>query len=93
MSKAVLNEPKGQRLFEMYTALSHINVASYTSSVLPCLPIKQTTVKVTSKGQQTLVSNNMTQFTSFHPVTTPVGRNFLTIYRHFIELATCIKAH
>jgi len=28
MNKAVLNEPKGQRLFEMYTALSHTHVAT-----------------------------------------------------------------
>jgi len=51
MSKAVLNEPKGQRLFDMYTALSHIHVASYTSCALPCLHIKQAAVKVTSKDQ------------------------------------------
>ena len=55
MSKAVLNEPKGQRLFEMYTALSHIHVASYTSCALPCLHLKQTAVKVISKEQQTLI--------------------------------------
>jgi len=28
MNKAVLNEPKGQRLFEMYTALSHTQIAA-----------------------------------------------------------------
>jgi len=57
MSKAVLNEPKGQRLFEMYTAFSYIHVASYTSCALPCLHIKQTTVKVISKEQQILVKS------------------------------------
>jgi len=56
MNKAVLNEPKGQRLFEMYTALSHIHVASYTSCALPCLHSKQTAVKVISKVQQTRIN-------------------------------------
>ena len=55
MSKTVLNEAKGQRLFEMYPALSHTHVASYTSWALPCLHIKQTAVKVISKVQQTLI--------------------------------------
>jgi len=54
MSKSVLNDPKGQRLFERYTALSRIHVASYTSCALPCLHIKQIAVKVISKIQQTL---------------------------------------
>jgi hypothetical protein len=55
MSKAVFNGAKGQRFFEMYTALLHTHVASYTSCALPCLHIKQTAVKVISKVQQTLM--------------------------------------
>ena len=55
MGKFILNEPKGQHLFEIYTALSYVHVASYTSHALPCLNIKPVAVKVTSKGQQTLI--------------------------------------
>ncbi len=36
--------PKGQHLFEIYTRLSYIRVASYTSHTLPCLNTKQVTV-------------------------------------------------
>jgi len=54
MSKFVLNEPRGQYLFEIYTSLSYVRVASYTSHTLPCLNIKHLAVKVTSKDQQTL---------------------------------------
>ncbi len=46
--------PKGQHLFEIYTALSHVRVASYTSHTLPCLNTKQVAVKLISKDQQTL---------------------------------------
>ena len=54
MSKFVLNEPKGQHLFEIYTSLSYVRVASYTSHTLPCLNIKHIAVKVISKDQQPL---------------------------------------
>jgi hypothetical protein len=54
-SKDALNEPEGQRLFDIYTALSHIRVASYTSCALPCLNFKQTAVKVISKVQQPII--------------------------------------
>jgi len=54
MSKFVLNEPRGQYLFEIYTSLSYVRVASYTSHTLPCLNIKHLAVKITSKDQQTL---------------------------------------
>ena len=48
--------PKGQHLFEIYTALSSVRVASYTSHTLPCLNTKQVAVKVISKVQQPLIS-------------------------------------
>jgi len=54
MSKFVLNEPKGQHVFEIYTALSHVRVASYTSHTLPCLNIKHIAVKVILKDQKAL---------------------------------------
>jgi len=54
MSKFVLNEPRGQYLFEIYSSLSYVRVASYTSHTLPCLNIKHLAVKITSKDQQTL---------------------------------------
>jgi len=57
MSKFVLNEPKGQHLFNIYTALSYVRVASYTSHTLPCLNTKHVAVKVISKDQQTLVTS------------------------------------
>ncbi len=47
--------PKGQHLFEIYTALSYVRVASYTSHTLPCLNSKQVAVKVISKDQQPLI--------------------------------------
>ncbi len=47
--------PKGQHLFEIYTMLSYVRVASYTSHTLPCLNTKQVAVKVISKDQQPLV--------------------------------------
>ena len=47
--------PKGQHLFEIYTTLSYVRVASYTSHTLPCLNTKQVAVKVISKDQQPLV--------------------------------------
>jgi len=56
MSKFVLNEPKGQHLFNIYTALSYVRVASYTSHTLPCLNTKHVAVKVISKVQQPLAS-------------------------------------
>jgi len=56
MSKFVLNEPKGQHVFEIYTALSHVRVASYTSHTLSCLNLKHIAVKVISKDQQALNS-------------------------------------
>ncbi len=46
--------PKGQHLFEIYTRLSYVRVASYTSHTLPCLNTKQVAVKVISKDQQPL---------------------------------------
>ncbi len=55
MNKFVLNEPKGQHLFEIYTTLSYVHVASYISHTLPCLNIKHVAVKVISKVQQTLM--------------------------------------
>ena len=55
MSKSVLNEPKGQHVFEIYTTLSSVRVASYTSHTLPCLNIKHIAVKVISKDQQALI--------------------------------------
>ncbi len=58
MSKFVLNEPKGQHVFEIYTTLSSVRVASYTSQTPPCLNIKHLAVKIISKGQQTLGSLN-----------------------------------
>jgi len=58
MSKFVLNEPKGQHVFEIYTTLSHVRVASYTSHTLSCLNIKHIAVKVISKDQQALMSVN-----------------------------------
>ena len=58
MSKAVLNEPKGQRFFDIYAALSYVHVASYTSHALPCLNIKHVAVKIISKNQQTLKHQN-----------------------------------
>ena len=51
MSKGALNEPIGQHFFEVYTALSHIHVACYTSCALPYLHIKKTAVKVISKDK------------------------------------------
>ncbi len=48
--------PKGQHLFEIYTALSYVRVASYTSHTLPCLNTKQVAVKVISKDQQPLAN-------------------------------------
>jgi hypothetical protein len=56
MNKVILNEPKGLRLFEMYTTLSHIHVASDTLYALPCLHFKQIAEKVISKVQQTLIN-------------------------------------
>ncbi len=47
--------PKGQHLFEIYTTLSYVRVASYTSHTLPCLNTKQVAVKVSSKDQQPLI--------------------------------------
>ncbi len=47
-------KPKGKHLFEIYTTLSYVRVASYTSHTLPCLNTKQVAVKVNSKGQQPL---------------------------------------
>jgi len=41
-------------LFEIYTALLHVRVASYTSHALPCINTKQVAVKIISKDQQTL---------------------------------------
>ena len=57
-SKPTLLEPKGQRLFEIYTSLSDLHVASYISYPLPCLNIKLTAVKIISKDQQTLGLSN-----------------------------------
>ncbi len=48
--------PKGQHLFEIYTTLSYVRVASYTSNTLPCLNTKQVAVKVISKDQQPLAN-------------------------------------
>jgi len=42
-------------LFEIYTALLHVRVASYTSHALPCINTKQVAVKIISKDQQTLM--------------------------------------
>ncbi len=61
MSKFVLNEPKGQHVFKIYTTLSSVRVASYTSHTLPCLNIKHIAVKIISKVQQTL--NALVNFT------------------------------
>ncbi len=47
--------PKGQHLFEIYTRLSYVRVASDTSHTLPCLNTKQVAVKVISKDQQSLI--------------------------------------
>ncbi len=46
--------PKVQHLFEIYTTLSYVRVASYTSHTLPWLNTKQVAVKVISKDQQSL---------------------------------------
>ncbi len=46
--------PKGLHLFEIYTTLSYVRVASYTSHTQPCLNTKQVAVKVISKDQQPL---------------------------------------
>jgi len=46
--------PKGQHWFEIYTTLSYVRVASYTSHTLPCLNPKPVAVKVISKVQQPL---------------------------------------
>ncbi len=46
--------PKGQLLFEIYTTLAYVQVASDTSHTLPCLNTKRVAVKVISKGQQPL---------------------------------------
>ena len=54
MSKFVLNEPKGQHLFDIESTLSTVRVASYTSHTLSCLNTKQVAVKVISRVQQTL---------------------------------------
>ncbi len=43
--------PRRQHLFEIYTTLSYVRVASYTSHTQPCLNTKQLTVKVISKDQ------------------------------------------
>jgi len=56
MSKFVLNEPKGQYMFEIYTALSHVRVARYASHTLPRINIKHIAVKVISKDQQALTN-------------------------------------
>ena len=62
--------PKGQHLFEIYTTLSYVRVASYTSHTLPCLNTKQVALKVISKVQQPLAkrilfySNDLTLFLS-----------------------------
>ena len=58
MSKFVLNEPKGQHVFEIYTTLSSVRVASYTSHTLPCLNTKHLAVKIISKDQQILVNTS-----------------------------------
>ena len=50
--------PKGQHLFEIYTRLSYVRVASYTSHTQPCLNTKEVTVKVISKEQQPLVHSD-----------------------------------
>ncbi len=47
--------PKWLHLFEIYTTLSYVRVASYTSHTLPCSNTKQVAVKVISKVQQPLV--------------------------------------
>ncbi|WP_160173529.1 hypothetical protein [Thalassotalea sp. ND16A] len=44
-------------MFEIYTTLSYVRVASYTSHTLPCLNTKQVAVKVISKDQQPLDLN------------------------------------
>jgi len=49
--------PKWQHLFGIYTRLSYVRVASYTSHTLPCLNTKQVAVKVTSKDQQPLIKS------------------------------------
>ncbi|SEK87358.1 hypothetical protein SAMN05216262_103178 [Colwellia chukchiensis] len=43
-------------MFEIYTTLSAVCVASYTSQLLPCLNANQVAVKVILKDQQTLGS-------------------------------------
>ncbi len=52
-------EPNWQHLFEIYTRLSYVRVASYTSHTLPFLNTKQVAVKVISKDQQPLVPNTI----------------------------------
>jgi len=49
-------------LFEIYTALSPVRVANYTSHALPCLNTKQVAVKVISKDQQTLINDQKLYF-------------------------------
>ena len=49
MRKFVLNGAKEQHI---YTRLSYVRVASYTSHTLLCLNSKQVTVKLISKEQQ-----------------------------------------
>ncbi len=51
--------PKGQHLFELYTRLSYVRVASYTPHTLPCLKTKLVAVKVISKDQQPLKNNSI----------------------------------
>ncbi len=74
--------PKGQHLFEIYTALSYVRVASYTSHTLPYLNTKQVAVKVISKDQQPLAFINILPFLFSYPISKTTFRQFvMIIYR------------
>ncbi len=55
--------PKGEYLFEVYTRLSYVRVASCTSHTLPCLNTEQVAVKVISKDKRPLNGITMKNLT------------------------------
>ena len=54
MSRKCLDEPEGQRLFELSTVLSLIYGECYTAQVPPCIKLKQTAAKTILKAQHAL---------------------------------------
>ncbi len=50
----LLDEPEGQHLFALSTALSPAYVEYYIAQALPCITRKQIAAKMHAKGQQPL---------------------------------------